>query len=409
MGDNELREVGYARAGRSALFVEDNADLRFPQSAAVFAKMAREDAQVQSVLQAVMLPVQRANWWIDPNGCTPEIVEHVANDLRMQILGSDPGGQTPRRAGRVSWEVHLRQALRALQFGHMFFEQVYEVGADGREHLRKLAPRWPGTISKIDVADDGGLVSVTQASKGIEGVREIPVSQLVAYAYDDFGGEWTGRSILRPAYKHWRLRDELMQLELEVLDRNGMGVPVYSGSELTNDPDGDLESGEEIATSIRVGRSAGAAIPAGAKLQLLGVSGQLVSPREAIEHHESMIAKAVLAHFMNLEGQGGSYALADVQSSFFVQSLQTIADWIADVATQHIVEDLVRVAFPEYTGAAPRITCDPIASRKELNPQDLATLKRDGVIFGGDDVLNDHVRRIYSLPTAGNGGDEQHE
>lgn len=393
---SDLRNVGFARAKNWAL-EEDNHELAFPRSAAVFAKMGREDAQVYSVLQAIMLPIIRASWWLDPNGADAEVTALVAEDLRLQVLGDDPKKPVARRAGRVSWDAHLRQALRFLQFGHMFFEQVYEVGQDGRNHLRKLAPRWPGSIREINVADDGGLESIVQTGQGIDGSRVIPVTSLVAYVHDDIGGSWKGQSVLRPAYKHWKLRDDLLRLELDVLDRNGMGVPVYTGSDLTLDPEKDLDRGSDIASSMRSGATAGAAIPAGAHLDLLGVKGQLVSPREAITHHESMIAKAVLAHFMNLEGQGGSYALADVQSSFFVQSLQTRAEQIADVATQHIVEDLVRVAFPDYDGMCPRIVCDPIASKKELSAQDLATLKRDGVLLA-DPELEEHVRRVYNLP-----------
>ena len=132
-------------------------------------------------------------------------------------------------------------------------------------------------------------------------------------------------------------------------------------------------------------------------MTLMGVSGQLVNPREAIAYHDSMMARAVLAHFLNLEGKGGSYALAETQSDLFIQSLQTIAEWIADTATQHIVEDLVDVAFPDYDGMAPRIIAEPIASRKELSAQDLATLVRDGVLIPDKDLEED-TRRRYSMP-----------
>ena len=274
----------------------------------------------------------------------------------------------------------------------MFFEQVYRVGDDGREHLWKLAPRWPGTISRVNVAEDGGLDSVTQSVSG--GVVKIPVDRLVAYVYDDFGASWLGQSILRPAYKHWMIRDELLRLEQDVLDRNGMGVPIYRGSDLTNDPDGDLDRGEVLATSLRSGKTAGGSIPAGADLKLLGVSGQLVSPREAIAYHDSMILKASLAHFLNLEGKGGSYALAETQNDFFIQNLQATAEWVAGVATQHVVEDLVRVAFPEYTGPLPSVMVDPIAAKKELTAQDWATAVRDKVIImdGPTAVSYTHLR-----------------
>lgn len=390
------QEIGHARSARRSWVEEDNWDLRFPRSVRVFAKMAREDSQVTSVLKAICLPIQRAGWQIDPNGAAPEVVSVVAEDLRLRVLGDDPNKPLAARTGRVSWSEHLQQALLALTYGHMFFEQVYEE-RDGRLRLRKLAPRFPGTVRKILVADDGGLDGIVQGGGPSEDDVTIPVEHLVAYCHDPRDASWTGTSVLRPAYKHWVLRDDFLRLEAQVLDRNGMGVPVYTGSELAMNPDEDLEHGQGIAEDMRSGETAGAAIPAGAKLDLVGVSGQLVSPREAIAYHDSMIARGVLAHFLNLEGKGGSYALAETQSDLFIQSLQTVAEWIAETATQHIVEDLVRMAFPDYEGLCPRVTFDPIASKKELSAQDLATLVRDRVILP-DKALEEDTRRKFTLP-----------
>ena len=400
MGDDSvLREVGYARAVRNRALEDDNRALVFPRSADTFAKMLREDAQVTAIFRAVSLPIRRANWQLDANGAPPEVVAHVAEDLRLRVRGDDPHKPLAPRAGRVSWEKHLEQALYSLVFGHMFFEQVYEVGADGREHLRKLAPRWPGTLTKINVADDGGLESIEQQASGGKKTRspKIPVNRLVAYVFDDMGGQWHGRSILRPAYKNWVIKDELLRLELNTLDRNGMGVPVYTGSDMSNDPDGDLERGQEIVEGFRSGENAGASIPAGAKLEVKGTSGQLISPREAIAYHDNMMARSVMAHVLNLDGKGGAYALASTQNDLLVQSLQTIAEWVQDVATQHVVEDLVRVAFPEHDGLMPQLVFDPIASKKEITPGDLAGLLNAKAIFPDKDLEED-LRRRYTLP-----------
>lgn len=400
MGDDSvLREVGYARAVRNRALEDDNRALVFPRSADTFAKMLREDAQVTAIFRAVSLPIRRANWQLDANGAPPEVVAHVAEDLRLRVRGDDPHKPLAPRAGRVSWEKHLEQALYSLVFGHMFFEQVYEVGADGREHLRKLAPRWPGTLTKINVADDGGLESIEQQASGGKKTRspKIPVNRLVAYVFDDMGGQWHGRSILRPAYKNWVIKDELLRLELNTLDRNGMGVPVYTGSDMSNDPDGDLERGQEIVEGFRSGENAGASIPAGAKLEVKGTSGQLISPREAIAYHDNMMARSVMAHVLNLDGKGGAYALASTQNDLLVQSLQTMAEWVQDVATQHVVEDLVRVAFPEHDGLMPQLVFDPIASKKEITPGDLAGLLNSKAIFPDKDLEED-LRRRYTLP-----------
>lgn len=398
-----MTEKGVARVVRNPAVAEDNRELMFPRSSRTYGKMLREDAKVRSVYRAVTLPIRRANWQLERNGATDEVVAHVAQDLRMQVRGEAPNEPVGPLAGRVSWEKHLEQAMYALAYGHMFFEQVYAEGEDGRDHLVKLAPRWPGTITRINVADDGGLESVEQGAhstslRSQEPVK-IPVNRLVAYAFDDVGSQWLGTSIFRPAYKHWKLKDELLRKELQTIDRNGMGVPRARASEYASEEEQarQVDLGEELASAFRGGEAAGLSLPAGMEFDLIGVSGQLVNPRPAIEYHDNQIAIAVLANFLNLEGKGGSYALADTQSDFFNQSETTVAEWLADVANQHIVEDMVRVAFPDYTGPFPRVSFDAIGSRKEMTTQDLATAVRDGLLIPDKD-LEEHWRRLHSLP-----------
>lgn len=397
--DGKRRELGHAVAvrGFNRALSEDNGALKFPQSSVTFAQMLREDAQITAVFRAVSLPIRRANWQLEANGCPSEIVAHVAEDLRLRVRGEDPNSPVAPHAGRVSWDKHLEQLLYSLIFGHMFFEQVYAPDSSGREHLVKLAPRWPGTLTRINVAEDGGLASIEQTGSGKRTAPKIPVGSLVAYVFDDIGSQWVGRSILRPAYKHWKMRDFLLRLEMQVLERNGMGIPVHTASELSNDPQGDIERGQELVEGLRAGEYSGASLPWGADLSVKGVSGQLVSPRDAIAYHDSMIARSVMAHVLNLDGKGGAYALAETQADLFVQSLQTTAEWVQDVATQHVVEDLVRVAFPDYDGPMPVLAFDPIASKKEITPEALAQLVNSKVVLM-DAPTEQAVRRQFSLP-----------
>ncbi|MDK7282092.1 hypothetical protein QP477_11830, partial [Haemophilus seminalis] len=80
-----------------------------------------------------------------------------------------------------------------------------------------------GTISKINVAPDGGLDSIEQRAydTGRYSLKatKVSVDDLVAYVYEDQCSEWTGQSVLRPAYKNWVLKDELLRKELTTLDR----------------------------------------------------------------------------------------------------------------------------------------------------------------------------------------------
>lgn len=401
MSDSSFdKEIGYALPAPSR-FTEDNNDLRFPQSSHVYTKMLREDAAVNEVYKAITLNILGATWRLDPNGADKDIVEHIASDLRLDIIGED-GISRPAKWGKVSWKQHLQKVLLAPFYGHMFFEQVYAVGDDGLEHLVKLAPRMPLTLQSIDVDDDGGLKGITQRPQGFNNNHRdgvfIPIDRLVAYVYEPRDTDWVGNSVLRATYKHWVIRDELIRLELTALDRNSMGVPIYTGSGVAEDPKKDLEAGSALATNIRSGDNSGGAIPYGASLEFKGINGQIQSPQNAIKYHEDMIKKASLAHFMNLSGEGGSYSLASEQSNLFYQSLQGMSDWIADTATQYIIQDLIEIAYPDYKGSIPRILCEPITRIQNLSAQEFSVLVQNGVIIM-DSVLEEHVRRQFNLPT----------
>ncbi|MGX1598596.1 phage portal protein family protein [Dietzia maris] len=392
-------ERGSAVGPKWSPLVEDNWDLRWPKSVRVYSKMAREDAQVKSVLKAVSLPILRTPCRISPNGADEAIVRMVSEDLRLPVVGDSQAHPTGRTGGKVAWREHLPWALKMLTYGHAYFEKVYTDGLDGPQRLRKLAPRMQDTISKISIDRDGGLRSITQKATSFDGKTvpevELEVSRLLAYVHEPDTFDWLGTSILRPAYKHWRLKDEFLRLEQVVLERNGMGLPVYK-SHSHNDQK-DLDSGQELVEGLRFGENAGASISAEADLKLLGVTGQIVSPRAAIEYHDSHIARTALAHALNLEGKGGSYSLAEVQMDMFIQSLQTIAEYIATVANKYLVEDMVEKFTGDRVGPFPEIQFDTIDTKKALTPEGLAALKNAGLIFA-DRPTEEHLRRKYELP-----------
>lgn len=410
-------EIGYARPARGTTrrrSAEDNWDLRWPESITTYSKMAREDSQVKSVLKAVIQPISRTPWRLAPNGADDELTRIIAEDLNLVVLGESldtPINRTPRR---VSWRQHLRRALKwHLVYGHAFFELVWEDAStteDGLTHLRKLAPRHPDTIHKINVAKDGGLESIEQKSVGTFKPTKIPVEHLLAYRLDDDADDWVGESMLRAAYKHWRLKDQFLRLEAIVLDRNGMGVPTAtSGYEAKDD---DMERLQSIVEGLRSGDYSGAVTKHDEKIEIKGVSGQLVSPREAISYHDSQIARTALAHALNLDGKGGSYALAEVQMDMFFQSLNEIAQQIADTANQYLIRDMVYALTGDTDGPFPQIVLDTIEAKKSLSAQDMATLHNAYLLSDGPNT-EAHIRRSYDLPaeerpqfTQGNSTDE---
>lgn len=398
-----VRESGYVVAGGATTASwwgwneqrEDTPELRWPESIKVFDRMRRQDAQVSSVLRAVTHPVRRTKWRVDPAGARPEVVDHVSQDLGLPVLGSDDV-PTLRTRDRFSWSAHLRLALLSLPFGHMVFEQVYRIDdTTGLARLRKLGPRMPETITKWNVARDGGLVSVEQGTVGAgSGNITLPVSRLVVYVNEREGGEWWGQSLLRAAYKNWIIKDRLLRTQAQAIDRNGMGLPVYTGA--AGAPQEDVDAGAELAQRVRAGDNSGLGLPSGAKMELLGVQGQVPDAKPAVEYHDSQIAAAVLAQFLNLGKQTGSWALGSVFADTFVESLQAVAQEIADTATQHVVEDIVDINYgPDEL--APRIVFDEIGSQ---TAQIAAALKMlvDAGVLTPDPGLESYIRTGLGLP-----------
>lgn len=393
---------------------EQTTDLIWPLSVWTYTRMVREDARIASVLRAIGLPIRRTAWRIRQNGASDEVTEFIARNLGLPIEGADDEDEPQTRTrGRFSWGKHLQQALMALRYGHSVFEQVYRregEGANARAVLRKLAPRPQATIAKWNVDRDGGLISIeqhpssgfTMTSRGLAipagGPLDstISVNQLVVYAHEPDPGVWIGNSLLRPAYKHWKFKDELMRIEAAAARRHGIGVPVMKGNATDSEDPERMDELLAIASAFRGGETAGLAITDGEEFNIASPSGTPIDPRRAIEYHDHQMALVALAHFLNLDSKGGSYALASVQADTFVQSVQTVADDIRDTAQAHVVEDLVDLNFGEDE-PAPLLVFEEIGSRQDATAAALQMLVNAGLLTP-DARLEAFIRSATGLP-----------
>lgn len=405
-------------------------ELTWPNSVWTYTRMAREEARISSVLRAVGLPIRRTSWRIRKNGASDEATALVARSLGLPIEGVDDEEPSGRTKGRFSWRQHLREALRCLQYGHACFETVYAIEGSGpnmRAVLSKLAPRPQSSISYFNVDRDGGLVSIQQWPPGtfaapgmlMMGTSDmgapIPVDRLVVYTNDMDPGIWTGNSLLRPAFKNWKLKDELIRIEAAAIRRHGIGVPKITGNEEDSGDEDRMDELLDIASNYSGGESAGLALTAGEEAEIMSPTGTPIDPRRAIEYHDHQMALVALAHFLNLEGKGGSYALASVQADTFVQSVQTVAEDLRDIAQAHVVEDIIDWNWgPDEP--APLLVFDEIGSRQDATAAALQMLV-NARLLTPDDRLEAFLRSATGLPSSdpdtqredntSSGGDQQ--
>lgn len=396
--------VSYTPSGQKQFVVDPlelNFELQFPNSIPIYDAMRSQDGHIGSILMALVQPIVAAKWDLLTEGCRPAVVKLVRSELGLVEVGKPR--QRRRREG-ISWYEHVEQACETnLWAGFAPFEQVYEVspprpgqeglGLDTVVHLRKLAPRLPRTITDIQVARDGGLVSISQMHpEGQEDVI-IPVKQLVFYTHRKEGADWTGRSILRQAYKHWLMKDIFLKLDAQAAERNSMGIPV-----ITYGDDSQKADAEQKVQELRAGATAGLAVPPNVAVDIKGVTGGTVDLIPRIQYHDQEMSRTALAMFLDLGHDNGARSLGEVHLAVFRDALQAVANTLAEVATEHIIRDLVEFNFgPDEP--YPVMTPGDLKSNVDLDPELLGTLVSAGLVIP-DSTLEAYTRTRFNLPEA---------
>jgi hypothetical protein len=403
---------GSAIGGADSYYVEGlevNVDLRFPASAIVYDRMRKEDGQVGSVARAITYPILGAKRRLV--GGRPEVRAFVERELGLDTLGEDELGRRRRRREGIVLHDHIREALLSLWFGFMPFEQVYEVGpaAPGLEdpeqpgrlyaHLRKLAPRMPRTVSEVRVHRDGGLAGIVQ--HGLAGTRGIgmgthgdvfiPVDNLVMYVNEREGADWHGNSLLRAAYKHWLIKDALIRLGAQIVERNGMGIPFVS-----YDDDSLRTKALELAKALRAGAEAGGALPKGMTVSIVGVSGSTADELPRVKYHDESIGRSLLAMFLNLGHDNGARALGATFVDYFLLAVNSIIRNIDETITEHIIRDLVELNYGADE-AYPVLRSDDLTAEATPTAEALKALADAGLLTH-DRELEADIRRRYRLP-----------
>lgn len=417
--------AGYTGSGTPTWLAgswEETPELEFPYSIPIFDRMRRTESQIGGILSAIALPVTKTRRYLDTDGVNPQVVQVVDTELGL----SRGKGRGRRRRQGIVWSDHLRLLLLALPLGFAPFEQVYEPGTPTADqdlvslprvaHLRKLGLRHPRTIQAINVDSDGGLKSITQTAPGYDtytpghggtgrvvmlaptGViqyraQTIGVERLVMYCLNREGADWAGNSILRNSYKNWLIKDMLLRVSAQAVERNGMGLPVVGFDPNT----GSQDEAQQIASQARAGATAGIALPTGYTFHLEGVTGATADALPLIAYHDQAMSRSALAMFLDLGHDNGARSLGDTFVDYFTASVNVTNEWIDETTTEHVIRDLVELNYgPDEP--YPVLRSDPVNSESTPTAQALGVLADAGLLGPVDDGLIDDVRQRYGLP-----------
>jgi phage gp29-like protein len=390
-------ELGFGGSGVGYLLTNLGADeylpeLSFPRSIAVYTRMRRSDATVQALELAITLPIRATDWDVQPASDDPTAKE--AADLVYDNLF---GGMTH------TFDDFLRDALLALFYGFTVFEKVFEE-RDDYIVWRKFAPRHPQTIERFLFDETGGLAGVRQVGFDPQGrfrQVDIPIEKLLVFIWRRELGNPYGVSVLRAAYKHWFLKDLAYKLQAIALERWAVGIPV--GKVPAGTSEQDKQTFLQMLEAMRGHERAAMVLPEDYSVELIGAeAGQRANQAfvEAIQHHDTMIVKAVLAQFLNLGmGDVGSWALSRDHSQLFLMGLNSVAQWFADHINRYAIPQLCRLNFGEDFTDFPELTFADLrlVLQREVLAEAVSKLVQTGILTP-DRSLQEWVRDVFDLP-----------
>ena len=439
------RALGGSGRGHNSGFLELeelNADLLHPAWHRTADEMYRTDGDVRQVIQLAMNPLIAGTWDVTPHGgqeakdrdqlvakvvrwalwdfMRPNLLGHLIEFLPVLLRsGFAPGeivwglADCPIEGAPPKVLVPKRIELRLPRSIWRWPQRDGELL--GVEQF--LPAGGPGTTGSAStrafdwMRGDPGVVTTGGASGGGPGTVFIPAKQLVYYRVGAEGDNWEGVPLLRPAYKHWFLKDKIERLDAIAQEREAMGIPVvYPPPQAT---DADLDDMEEALKQLRgneqgyivmpgMKAGSGAADNTGWLFEIMGYdrSGSGRDPTPSLQYHTQKIAAAFIAEFMRLgHGQTGARATAQVQADPFLMSVEALSTIIEQSLNDALVVPITAMNFADVD-SPPKLANSLVDSTSLSQLADFVLkLTQVGALLP-DQELEDFLRARADLPPA---------
>lgn len=312
-------------------------------------RMRKGDATCAATLMAIALPIVSTDVVVETregaDGHKPDpIVQEAADFIYWNLFE----GMTE------SWNSVLREMFLYMAYGHYSFEKIFgEVTSGpykGSMGWKEFAPRHPSTFEAYKFDKHGHFLGVTQQAFSPDDSTykavDIPLDKMLWFTNQKEAGNPLGVSVLRPAYKHWKYKDGFYAVQAIAVERQGAGVPFSKYPQGSKDK--DIDDAEEMLQNIQAHEQSYVTFQDDWDVGFLDMGqGKVLDPKDAIEHHDQMIPKSILAGFLNLtQGDRGSFALSSDSSGFFTYSIQQTANYIAGVLNKTAVQELLDKNYP---------------------------------------------------------------
>lgn len=410
-------EIGVTGIARSAGQIEDETlpELRGVRRAQAIRQMVSNDATIGALLFCIKMLIRQVDWRVDAASEDAE-----AEDLAEFVRGCLFEDMS------CPWTDTLSDVISFLPWGWSLHEEVYKRRegdqrdpsrrsrfTDGRIGWRKWPIRSQETLHRWQFDETGGVQAMEQMAPPDYRVRVIPIGKALLFRTESNRGSPEGYSILRNAYRAWRMKTRIENLEGIGIERDLAGLPVaylppeYMDPNATAAQRATYQAVKDLVTGIRRDEQEGVVMPmaydANGKplfdLKLLSSGGaRQFNTNETINRYDVRILMSVMADFLMLGAEKvGSFALSSDKTDLFAAAIGAWLDGIAAVVNQHAIPRLLRLnGLP--TEMAPKLM------HGDIEVPDLSELADYVMKLVGAGALTPtpeierHLREVASLP-----------
>lgn len=366
--------------------------------AKIYDRMRRSDAQIKMLLSAVKNPIKAATWEVEPADETPEAVADA--ELIRHILFEDMDRPLRKVIG---------ECLTFIEFGHCFLEKTFRLVVGdpkfGVYHgIASLDWISPKTIERFNVDPaNGKLVSITQMADGdLKRYVDIPALFCMRFGLDVEGANYEGISWLRPIYGNYVRKNVYLKLNAIGIEKHAIPTPIIKVDQGNNEA--NSPSYNNLIAALQLYSSGEAnylTVPRDTEIDMSGNDFDPSKVEASIDAEDKRMAKAWLANFFELgmSGGGGSFALGDSLSDYFLLGLDHLANEVAETFNSDLIPDLMKMNRGPRS-KYPRLKFSGISDKAGKELAEIIDLCVKNKVIVPDDALEKNIRARYGLPKA---------
>jgi hypothetical protein len=369
---------------------EYSIDLQGKYALQVYDVMRRSDPTIHAALNVCKQPILGAQWEVraaSDDAKDIEIQEGIERELfKRNIVFSD----------------FLRESLTCLDFGFSIFEEVFEsVDYNGKTYIgfKKIASRKQRSILNFEAGE--GIPGITQIIPS-GGMAKIPREKLVYFVNDQEGDNYYGISLLRYAYKPWKIKDGLEIMNAVALEKMAMGIPqIKKGINGVTTDEGELLKLRNQLRNLRANEEAFMEMPESLSVEFMDMKGNSTKDvMPTITYLDGQILLSVLAQFLTLgqQGSAGSRAVSADHSRLFSKALTAVARTAQQAIQRDVVKRWVDLNYSDLPNGYPELIFSDISDEDTKETADaVSALVAAGALRTDRDMEN-KLRNTLNLP-----------